>query len=76
MCLQGIPFYTLLTVFLEGHILLVLFYPVMLIVAYTLNDNKPQLLATFEIVYNDVFVLRSSFLNKGVPKMTAKRDSL
>ena len=64
MCLQGIPFYSLLTVFLEGHIPLVLFYPIMLIVAYPLNDNKPQLLATFEIVINDVFVLtRSSLTN-------------
>ena len=35
--------------FLVGHILLVLFYLINLIVAYTLNENKPQLLlATFE----------------------------
>ena len=36
------------TVFLEGHIPLGLFYPISLIVAYALNENKPQLLATFE----------------------------
>ena len=36
------------TVFLEGHILLGLLYPISLIVAYALNENKPQLLATFE----------------------------
>ena len=58
MSLQGIPFYSLLTVFLEGHIPLVLFYPIVLMVAYPLNDNKLQLLANFNIVVNDVFVLR------------------
>ena len=33
---------------LEGHILLVLFCPINLVVAFSLNENKPQLLATFE----------------------------
>ena len=56
MCLQGSPFCSLLTVFFEGHS----FYPIDLIVAYQLNDKKSQLLATFQIVINDVFVSRSS----------------
>ena len=64
MCLQGISFYSLLTVFLEGHITLVLFYPIMLMVADPFNDNKLQLLATFNIVVNDVFVLRRGSLIK------------
>ena len=34
--------------FLEGHNLLVLFHPINLMVAYPLNERKPQLLATFE----------------------------
>ena len=45
--------------FLEGHISLVLFY-IELIVAYPLNANKPQLLVTFEIVVDVVFVSKSS----------------
>ena len=44
------------------------FLPIMLIVAYSLNDKKPQLLATFEIVINDVFVLRRSSLTKAFLK--------
>ena len=48
LCLQGGPFYSEVTVFLEGHVLLVLFYPVNLIVSYPLKDNKPELLAIFE----------------------------
>ena len=35
-------------VVLQGHILLVLFYPINLIVHCPLNENKPQLLATFK----------------------------
>ena len=35
-------------VFLEGHILLLIFYPINLIVAYPLNENKPQLLTTIK----------------------------
>ena len=40
--------YKAFTVFLEGDILLVLFYIISLIVAYPLNENKPQLLATLK----------------------------
>ena len=36
------------------------FYPINLIVPYLLNDSKLHLLATFEIVNNEVFVWRSS----------------
>ena len=46
--------------FLEGHIPLVLFYPIILIVPYQLNDKKPQFRANFEIGINNVFVSRSS----------------
>ena len=35
-------------VFTSRHILLVLFYPINLMVAYPLNQKMPQLLATFE----------------------------
>ena len=58
--------------FLEGHIPLVLFYPIMVIAAYPLNDNRPQLLATFEIVINDVFVLRRLSLTKAFLKWRQK----
>ena len=58
---QGSPCCSLLTVFLEGHILLVLFYPINLIAAHLLNDNKRQLLATVEITIYDVFVSRIFF---------------
>ena len=72
VCLQGIPFSSLLTVFPEEHIPLVLFYPIILIVAYPLNDNKPQLLATFEILINDAFVLRRNSLTKAFLKWRQK----
>ena len=48
MCLQGSSLYSQFTVFLEGHILQVLFDLINLIVAYPLNENKPQLQETFE----------------------------
>ena len=40
--------YKVFAVFLEEHILLAIFLSYWLIVAYPLNENKPQLLVTFE----------------------------
>ena len=52
-----------------------LFYVINLIVPYQLNDKNPQLLATFEIIINDVFVSRSSLTKAflGVPVFIVKR---
>ena len=51
------------TVFPEGLILLVFFYPINLIVFYSINENKPQLLASFESVVKQFLNFFDRFLS-------------
>ena len=47
----------------EGWILLVLFYPINLMVFYPLNENKSQLLASFESVAKQLLNIFGRFLS-------------
>ena len=49
--------------FPEGLIMLVLFYPINLIVVYSLNENKPQFLASFKSVAKQLLIFFGLFLN-------------
>ena len=49
--------------FPEGLIMLVLFYAINLIVVYSLNENKPQLLASFESVAKQLLIPFGRFLS-------------
>ena len=51
------------TVFPEGLILLVFFYPINLIVFYSINENKPQLLASFESIVKQLLNFFDRFLS-------------
>ena len=47
--------------FPEGQTMLVHFYPINLIVVYPLNENKPQLLASFESVAKQLAIFFGRF---------------
>ena len=49
--------------FPEGLIMLVLFYPINLIVAYSPNENNPQLLASFKSVAKQLLIFFALFLS-------------
>ena len=51
------------TVFPEDLIVLVLFYPINLIVVYSLNENNPQLLAYFKSVAKQLLIFFGLFLS-------------
>ena len=62
-CVNRGPFRSQNFVFLEGHVLLILFYPINLIVAYPLNKKKPELLAILKIEAQKL--LNSCFMPSG-----------
>ena len=47
--------------FPEGLIILVPFYPINLIVVYSLNENKPELLASIESVAKQLLIFLLGF---------------